>query len=103
MDAGKRRRLEAAGWTFGDYGDFLGMTDGEREVVEMHLAAARELERLRTENPDVSQAEMARRMGTRQPNVSRMLRNPSGATLDTLFRALAAFGLDRRKIAALFM
>ena len=53
MDAKKRKRLEAAGWTFGD---FRSMTDGEREVVEMHLAAERGLERLRAATPARPQA-----------------------------------------------
>ncbi len=35
MDEAKRKRLEAAGWAFGDYGDFLGLTDAERRQVEL--------------------------------------------------------------------
>lgn len=99
MDSEKKKRLEAQGWKFGDYGDFLGMTPEEKAVVEMRLAAKRELERLRAEST-VSQAELARRMGTKQPNVSRLFRDLGAASLDTLVKALAAFGLDRKGIAA---
>ena len=99
MDAEKQKRLEAMGWKFGDYGDFLGLTPEEKAVVEMRLAARRELERLRAES-NVSQAELARRMGTKQPNVSRLFRDLGTASLDTLVKALAAFGLDRKGIAA---
>ena len=99
MDAKTLKRLEKAGWSHGDYGDFLGMTPEEKEIVEMRIAATKEINRRRRESA-VSQAEMARRMGTKQPNVSRFLKNPGAATLDTLVRALLALGLDRRGVAA---
>lgn len=35
MDAEKRSRLESDGFAFGDYGDFLDLTDEDREQVEM--------------------------------------------------------------------
>lgn len=101
MDAERKKKLEAAGWKFGDYADFLGMTPEEKAIVEIRLAATREMERLRAENP-ISQEELARRMGTKQPNVSKLFKNPGNATLDTLFRALLALGSTPKKIAALF-
>ena len=101
MDAERKKKLEAAGWKFGDYADFLGMTPEEKAVVEIRLAATREMERLRAENP-ISQEELARRMGTKQPNVSKLFKNPGKATLDTLFRALLALGATPKKIASLF-
>lgn len=101
MDAERKKKLEAAGWKFGDYAEFLGMTPEEKAVVEIRLAATREMERLRAENP-ISQEELARRMGTKQPNVSKLFKNPGKATLDTLFRALLALGATPKKIASLF-
>lgn len=101
VNAERKKRLEAAGWKFGDYSDFLGLTPEEKALVEIRLAATREMERLRMENP-ISQAELARRMGMKQPNVSRFLKNPAKATLDTIFQALLALGSTPKKIAALF-
>ena len=101
MNAERKKKLEAAGWKFGDYSDFLGLTPEEKALVEIRLAATRELERLHARTP-ISQAELARRMGTRQPNVSRLFKNPAKATLDTLFHALLALGSTPKKIAALF-
>ena len=101
MDAERKKKREAADWKFGDYADFLDMTPEEKAVVEIRLAATREMERLRAENP-ISQEELARRMGTKQPNVSKLFKNPGKATLDTLFRALLALGSTPKKIAALF-
>lgn len=104
MDDMERRRIEAAGFeVFDDGCDALGLTDAEKAVVDARMAAGAELERRRAENPGMTQAELARRMGTRQPAVSRMLRDPSRASLETLVRALVALGADRRGIAALFL
>lgn len=103
MDEAKKKRLETKGWKFGDYADFLGMTPAEKAVVEMRLAAKREIERRRAES-GITQKELAHRMGMRQPNVSRFLRDLGSASLETLLRALVALGSDTpRKIAAAMM
>ena len=35
MDKATRKRLEEAGFRVGDAGDFLGLTDEERELIEL--------------------------------------------------------------------
>ena len=47
MNAEKRKRLETAGWRFGDAADFLSMTPEEEAYVELklHLADALEAKR----------------------------------------------------------
>ena len=102
MNANKIERLKQAGWQMGDYGDALGLSAEDRAFVEMRLAAAREVDRLLARQ-GISQKELAARMGTRQPSVCRMLRNPAAATFDLLFRALLALGATLRKIAAALM
>ena len=99
MDKNRIKRLEKAGWKMGDFGDAFALSAEDRAFVEMRLAAAREVDRLREEQ-GVSQRELARRMGTKQPTVSRMLSEPSSTTFDSLFRALLALGSTPRKIAA---
>jgi transcriptional regulator with XRE-family HTH domain len=104
MNDEKRRRIEAAGFeVFEDGCDALGLTEAEKAVVDARMAAGAELERRRAANPELSQSELARRMGTRQPAVSRLFRDPARASLETLVRALIALGADRRGIAALFL
>ncbi len=44
MDSKKRKRLEAAGWTFGNADDFLGMTPEAAAYLEVKLTLAREVE-----------------------------------------------------------
>ena len=99
MDKDRIKRLEKVGWKMGDFGDAFSLSAEARAFVEMRLAVAREVDRLREEQ-GVSQRELARRMGTKQPTVSRMLSEPSSSTFDSLFRALLALGATPRKIAA---
>ena len=40
MRKGKRQRLEAAGWTVGSTQEFLGLTDAEAILVDIHAALA---------------------------------------------------------------
>lgn len=78
MDKKARARLEAAGFdVFDDACDALGLTDAEKAIVDARQAAKAELERLRAEGK-ISQAELARRMGTKQPAVSRLFKSPAG-------------------------
>lgn len=99
MDTERIKKLEKAGWRMGDFGDAFGLSPEDRAFVEMQLAVAREVDRLRQEQ-GVSQRELARRMGTKQPTISRMLKTPTTTTFDALFRALLALGSTPRKIAA---
>lgn len=100
MDADKRKRIEAAGWTaYDDARDWLGFSPEEKAMSDLRIAAARAIG-AKAKSAGVSQSELARRMGTRQPAVSRMLRDPSGASFESMFRALIALGATRRDIAA---
>jgi hypothetical protein len=49
VEAEKRRKLEGEGWTVGDARDFLELTPGEAEFVEIKLSLARRLRELREE------------------------------------------------------
>ncbi len=78
MDAGTLKRLEEAGWSHGDHGDFLGMTP--EEIVEMRIDATKIINRRRREAA-VSQDEMTRHKGRKNPNISRFFKDPGAATL----------------------
>lgn len=100
MKSEKRKKLEELGYAvFDDARDWLGFSEEEKALSDMQIAAAREIEKLRAEK-GVSQAELARRMGSKQPTVSRSLHDPSTATFDWLFRALVALGATPRRIAS---
>ncbi|MBR1836974.1 MAG: XRE family transcriptional regulator [Kiritimatiellae bacterium] len=94
------QKLAAAGIvTYADARDWLGFTDEEKALCDMQIAAERALERKMKETR-VTQKELAKRMGTKQPAVSRMLRHVGSTSFEQIFRALLALGESPRKIAA---
>ena len=98
-DALEKRLADAGVVSFDDARDWLGFSDEEKTLMDMQIAAERAVER-DMKAKRVSQAELARRMGTKQPAVSRMIRQSGSASFETLFRALLALGSTPRKIAA---
>jgi len=99
MNADKRKKLEAAGWRFGNAAEFLRLTPAEEAYVEMKLALARELETARREK-HLTQKALAAKLKTSQPRVAMMEKGDPTVSLDLLFRALLALGIKPRKLAA---
>lgn len=97
MKIDKKRRLEAAGWRVGDASDFLGLSAGEAEFVEIKLALARRLRELR-EAQQWTQAEFARRVGSSQSRVAKMEAADATVSVDLLVRSLLAAGASRREL-----
>jgi predicted XRE-type DNA-binding protein len=91
MDATKRKAIEAAGWKVGDAADFLGMSGGERQLLDARVALAQAI-RLQRESVNMSQKELGERMNTSQPRVAKIERAASDVSLDQLVRALTAAG-----------
>lgn len=98
MKAEKRRKLESAGWRVGDAEEFLELTPGESEFVEIKLALAQRLRELR-EQHNWTQAEFARRVGSSQSRVAKMEAADPTVSVDLLVRSLLAVGADRRELA----
>ena len=97
MRAQKKRRLEAAGWRVSDTREFLKLTPGEAEFVEIKLALARRLRQIR-EAQHWTQAELARRIGSSQSRVAKMEAGDSTVSVDLLVRCLLAAGADRKEL-----
>jgi ribosome-binding protein aMBF1 (putative translation factor) len=93
----KRRSLEAAGFRVGEARDFLELTPGEAEFVEIKLALARRVRELREEK-DWSQAEFARLVGSSQSRVAKMEAADPTVSVDLLVRSLLAAGDNRREL-----
>ena len=79
MDPKKRKALEAAGWRFGDYADFLGLTEAEQQEVELRGALCTTIRRRREA------------LGITQDSVSR-LEQRSDLLLSTLRNYVEALG-----------
>ena len=91
MDKDTRERLQAAGFRVGDAEDFLNLTDEERRLVELRLAASRAVRR-RREKLGVTQQEFARKLKSSQSRIAKIEAGAADVSLDLLFRALFAAG-----------
>jgi DNA-binding XRE family transcriptional regulator len=97
MKTEKRRKLEAAGWRIGDAKDFLELTSGEAQFVEIKLDLARRLRELREEH-NWTQAEFARQVGSSQSRVAKMEAADPTVSVDLLVRSLLAAGANRTEL-----
>ena len=97
-EARKRKPLEAAGWQVGSAGEFLRLKPEEAALVEMKLNLARRLRDVRT-NRGLSQAAMAKLLGSSQSRVAKMEAGDSSVSVDLLVRSLLLVGASRAEIA----
>src|SRR6266851_2446545 len=100
MRTDKRRRLERAGWTVGDAGDFLRLSEDERRFIETKLALATGLRQFR-EQLGLTQIEVAQRFGSSQSRVAKMEAADRTVSTDLLLRSLFRLGASRRDVARL--
>ena len=98
MDAKKRKRLEAAGWTVGDAAAFLKLTPEEAALVEMRLALSRTLRERRLE-AGLTQTSLAKQLGSSQSRVAKLEAGDPSVSLELLIRALLAAGASRKDVA----
>ncbi len=93
-----RRRRLPKGWKEGTVQELLGLTDVEAAIVELRVRLAEMvLEARRARN--VTQRELASRMGSAQPRIARL--EHGDASIEMMLRALVAMGMDRKKIGRL--
>jgi DNA-binding XRE family transcriptional regulator len=100
MKTTKRRRLQGAGWAVGDASQFLGLNRQEQRFIEMKLALARALRRLR-ERQGLTQFEVARRFGSSQSRVAKTEAAHPSVSLDLLIRRLLSLGATTEDLARL--
>jgi len=98
MDAAKRKRLEAAGWSVGSAADFLELSPEEAAFVELKLRLSENLKR-RRQSKKLSQAELAKKIKSSQSRVAKMEAGDPSVSLDLLIRALLAIGATRNDLA----
>jgi ribosome-binding protein aMBF1 (putative translation factor) len=97
MKPSKRKRLEKRGWTVGSAREFLGLSDEENAIIEVRLDLAERLRTMRQEG-GVSQAELARRIGSSQSRVAKMEAGDASVSIELLLRALFQLGATRREL-----
>jgi len=91
MDAKKRKRLEDDGWEIGDVGELLGLTPGERLLVEMRVQLSYQLRSLRKEM-GLTQKALAEQLGVHQPRIVLIEHGDEKVSMDQLLLAYVAVG-----------
>jgi DNA-binding XRE family transcriptional regulator len=98
MEKNRRRRLEAAGWRVGDVRDLLGLSEEESAFIEMKLSLAESVKK-RRRRIRLTQAQLARRIGSSQSRVAKIESADSKVSIDLMVRTLLGLGASRAEIA----
>ncbi len=98
MRKARKARLERAGWQVGTAREFLGLTPAEDALIELKLALGRDVKARRTRQR-LTQAEMARRLGSSQSRVAKMEAGDPSVSLDLVVRSLFAMGATPKELA----
>ncbi len=97
MRKDKKARLEKAGWLVGSAETFLGLSDAESAIVDIRVALAAVLKSTRLEH-GVSQAALAKRLGSSQSRVAKMEAGDASVSVDLLVRSLIVAGSTMAEI-----
>jgi antitoxin component HigA of HigAB toxin-antitoxin module len=100
MNTSKKARLERSGWAVGDAAQFLNLTSQEAQFVELKLALAAGVRRLR-EKRGMTQAALAEELGSSQSRVAKIEAADRSVTVDLIMRSLLAIGSTPGEIAKL--
>jgi len=100
MDKARRERLEARGYRVGSADEFLQLTPEESALLDIKLVLRRELKARRTAL-NLTQAELAERIGSSQSRIAKVERDDALPSLDQLVRLLLATGETRERIGRL--
>jgi DNA-binding XRE family transcriptional regulator len=91
MEAKQRKNLAKMGGRVATVQEFLGLSDAEVRLVDLRIQLTRELRERRTARK-VTQAQLARLLGTSQPRVAAMEAGDPQTSLEALLRALIVLG-----------
>lgn len=100
MRTAKKTRLERAGWVVSGAAQFLKLSAQEQRFVEVKLALATGVRQLR-ERRGLTQAALAKRLGSSQSRVAKMESADTSVSLDLMMRSLLSIGATAGEIAKL--
>jgi predicted XRE-type DNA-binding protein len=96
MKKEQKERFEKAGWKVGTASEFLGMTEAEQALVETKLRLGDAVRALRVQN-NLSQAGLAKLMGSSQPRVAKLENRDPEVSLDLQMKAIFAVSAKARR------
>lgn len=100
MKAHKRQKLRKAGWKVGTAAELLGLSPEEAVLVAMKLELVRGV-RIFRERQRITQAELARRLGSSQSRVAKLEAGDQSVSIELLMRALLNLGASKKQIGAM--
>ena len=100
MKASKKQKLQKAGWKVSSAADFLGLNAEEQALVAMKLDLVQGVRVLR-ERSQVTQAELAKRLGSSQSRVAKLEAGDRSVSIELLMRALLSLGASKKQIGAM--
>jgi hypothetical protein len=98
MNAVKKAKLEAAGYTVGTTAEFLQLSLCEAEIVETRIALSKMVKTLRAQSC-LTQAELAAKVNTGQARIARMEAADPTISTDALLKTLYTLGANRKQVA----
>ncbi len=98
MQAGKRKKLEAAGWKVGTAVDFLGLSQSEATYIGMKLALGQSLKQRRLKH-NLSQIALAKLLSSSQSRVAKMEAGDPSVSVDLLLKSLLMLGATHKDVA----
>lgn len=101
MKKSRRESLRAAGWRVGSTREFLGLSRDEVALIELKLGLADLLREERLEQ-GLTQAVVAKRIGSSQSRVAKLEAGEASVSLDLMVRLALALGLTPATIGKAF-
>jgi len=101
MNAAKKKKLEAAGFSVGDTQDFLGLTDEEMAYIAIKRSLSGHLQEKRKQK-NLTQTDAAKLLHTSQSRVAKMEHADKSVSIDLLVRANLALGATPRELKLAF-
>src|SRR5574342_292497 len=89
MNRAQKARFERAGWKVGTASEFLGLTEAEEALVEAKLKLGTVVRTLRQKR-HLSQAALAKLIGSSQPRVAKIENRDPEVSLDLQMKAIFA-------------
>ena len=96
MKRAQKDRFEEGGWKIGTAGELLGLTEAEEALVETKLSLGDAVRTLR-EKKHLSQAELAKLMGSSQSRVAKVENRDPEVSLDLQMKAVFAASPSARR------
>ncbi len=96
MNRAQKDRLERSGWKVGTASEFLGLTEAEEALVEAKLKLGTVVRTLR-QRRHLSQAALAKLIGSSQPRVAKLENRDPEVSLDLQMKAIFAANPEARR------